>query len=76
VSHRLPTARAALKAGFEVHVARVLTATEGGHRGRRVSTSSVVLGARQSRSAPDFPLVRDFHTIYRRVDPNLAHHVA
>ncbi|MFI4961951.1 MAG: glycosyltransferase family 4 protein [Hyphomicrobiales bacterium] len=76
VSHRLPMARAALGAGFEVHVATRIA----GHAAAIEREGFVLhpLGWRRGSLDPWHLLsaVREVRRLYRRVRPDLVHHVA
>src|SRR5436309_2241453 len=76
VSHRMVMARAARDAGFEVHVA-----TRVEHHGRAIEAEGfhlhVVAWRRGSFDPRDLARVLwQVRRIYRRVAPDLAHHVA
>jgi glycosyltransferase involved in cell wall biosynthesis len=76
VSHRLPMARAARDAGFEVHVA-----TRVDHHGAAITTEGFHLHPiswrRGSLDPRDlFRVVREVRALYRVLKPDLAHHVA
>jgi mannose/cellobiose epimerase-like protein (N-acyl-D-glucosamine 2-epimerase family) len=76
ISHRLPMARAARAAGFEVHVAtrvdrhRAAIEAEGFH----LHPISWRRGSLDPRDL--FRVVREVRALYRNVKPDLAHHVA
>ena len=76
VSHRLPMARAARGAGFEVHVATRIA----GHAAAIEREGFVLhpLGWRRGSLDPRHLLsaVREVRRLYRRVRPDLVHHVA
>jgi glycosyltransferase involved in cell wall biosynthesis len=76
VSHRLPMARAARAAGFEVHVAtrvdRHRAAIEA--EGFRLHPISWRRGSLNPRDL--FRVVREVRLLYRTLKPDLAHHVA
>ena len=76
VSHRLPMARAALGAGFEVHVATRVA----GHAAAIEREGFILhpLGWRRGSFDPWHLLsaVREVRRLYRRVRPDLVHHVA
>ena len=81
VSHRLPLALAAKKAGYEVHVATALDRDlDAGTRTLLESSGLVVHRLRFSRSGSNpFELLRDFLDLlrlYRRLRPDLVHLVA
>ena len=76
VSHRLPMARAAQKAGFEVHVATQVTS-----HGAAIMAEGFILHAldwsRKSRGL--IGLIKeiiDISKLYRKIRPALVHHVA
>ena len=76
VSHRLPMARAAKQAGFEVHVATRVTAD-----GPTIEREGFVLHPLRWRRGSLDPLhllaaAREIRGVYRQVQPDLAHHVA
>jgi glycosyltransferase involved in cell wall biosynthesis len=76
VSHRLPMARAALRAGFEVHVA-----TRVADRAAAIKREGIILHPLVWRRGSFDPLrllsaVREVRRLYRRVQPDLIHHVA
>ncbi|MBI4367036.1 MAG: glycosyltransferase family 4 protein, partial [Deltaproteobacteria bacterium] len=76
VSHRLPMARAAKRAGFEVHVAtRVVD------QATAIEREGFILHRLSWRRGSLDPIrllsaVREVRGLYRRVQPTLAHHVA
>src|ERR1035441_1159373 len=76
VSHRLPMARAARAAGFEVHVATRIA----GHAAAIEREGFILhpLGWRRGSLDPRHLLsaVREVRRLYRRVRPDLVHHVA
>jgi len=76
ISHRLPMARAAREAGFEVHVATRLdrhrTAIEAG--GFHTHPISWRRGSLDPRDLAR--VVREVRKLYRALAPDLAHHVA
>ena len=76
VSHRLPMARAARRAGFEVHVATRVAGDAAAIE--REGFILHPLGWRRGSFAPLRLLsaVREVRRLYRRVRPDLAHHVA
>jgi glycosyltransferase involved in cell wall biosynthesis len=76
VSHRLPMARAAKQAGFEVHVATGVA----DHAAAIEGEGFILHRLRWRRGSLD-PLhlllaVREVRSVYRRVRPAIAHHVA
>jgi mannose/cellobiose epimerase-like protein (N-acyl-D-glucosamine 2-epimerase family)/glycosyltransferase involved in cell wall biosynthesis len=76
ISHRLPMARAARDAGFEVHVA-----TRVDRHGAAITAEGFHLHPiswrRGSLDPRDlFRVVREVRKLYRRLAPDLAHHVA
>ncbi len=76
VSHRLPMARAAKRAGFEVHVATRVAAD-----GQAIEREGFVLHPLRWRRGSLDPLhllaaAREVRGVYRQVQPDLAHHVA
>ena len=76
VSHRLPMARAAKQAGFEVHVATGVA----DHAAAIEREGFILHRVRWRRGSLD-PLhlllaVREVRSVYRRVRPAIAHHVA
>lgn len=76
VSHRLPMARAAKAAGFDVHVA-----TRVDRHGANITAEGVTLHpvAWKRGSINPFTLlatVREVRALYRRLNPDLVHHVA
>jgi glycosyltransferase involved in cell wall biosynthesis len=76
VSHRLPMARAALRAGFEVHVATRVSK----HGGAIESEGFILhpLAWERGRFAPLHltRVIADVRSLYRSISPALAHHVA
>jgi glycosyltransferase involved in cell wall biosynthesis len=76
LSHRLPMARAARDAGFEIHVAtRVLNgarAIEG--EGFVLHQVPFVRGKLSPVAA--FATIRALHAVHKRVNPNIVHHVS
>ena len=76
VSHRLPMARAALRAGFEVHVA-----TRVADHSAAIEREGFILHPLGWRRGSLDPLhllsaAREVRRLYRQVQPDLAHHVA
>jgi glycosyltransferase involved in cell wall biosynthesis len=76
VSHRLPMARAARAAGFEVHVA-----TRVDRHGADIEAEGFQLHHLSWQRGNLDPrrlwrIVRDVRRLYRRIEPSLAHHVA
>ena len=76
ISHRLPMARAAAAAGFEVHVA-----TRVDRHGAAIEAEGFHLHPiswrRGSLDPRDlFGVVREVRRLYRKLEPDLAHHVA
>src|SRR5512135_2659168 len=76
VSHRRPMARAAKQAGFEVHVA-----TGVGDHAAAIEGEGFILHRLRWRRGSLDPLhlllaVREVRSVYRRVRPAIAHHVA
>ena len=76
LSHRLPMARAARAAGFEVHVAT----TPGTEADEIVSEGFILHPVRFRRGALSpfraWRTIRALRKIYREVDPAIVHHVA
>ena len=76
VSHRLPMARAAARAGFEVHVATRVAK----HRAAIEREGFVLHPLTWQRGSLDplhlTAIVRDVRKLYRSLRPALAHHVA
>jgi glycosyltransferase involved in cell wall biosynthesis len=76
VSHRLPMARAALRAGFEVHVA-----TRVADHAVQIEREGFILHPLDWRRGSLSPLhlaaiVRNVRSLYREIRPAIAHHVA
>ena len=76
ISHRLPMARAARDAGFEVHVA-----TRVDRHGGVIEAEGFHLHPLAWRRGSFNPrhlarIVREVRTLYRTLEPDLAHHVA
>ncbi|MGC1696418.1 MAG: glycosyltransferase family 4 protein [Pseudolabrys sp.] len=76
VSHRLPMARAARRAGYEVHVATRTTS-----HAAAIEREGFILHPLDWRRGSFDPLhllsaVRAVRRLYRRVQPDLVHHVA
>jgi glycosyltransferase involved in cell wall biosynthesis len=76
LSHRLPMARAARAAGYEVHVLTNLT----GHAAAIAREGFEVHAVRWRRGRMSplglLTMVRTIRRLYRRLSPDLAHHVA
>ncbi|HEY1363729.1 MAG TPA: glycosyltransferase family 4 protein [Xanthobacteraceae bacterium] len=75
-SHRLPMARAAREAGFEVHVI-----TRVARHGPAIAAEGFALHHIEWRRGSLDPrhllrTVRDIRSLYRKLDPSIAHHVA
>src|SRR5208282_6818691 len=75
-SHRLPMARAARKAGFEVAVATRVTAH--GERIRKAGFALHALNWRREELGPwaSLKAIIEIYRLYRRERPVLVHHVA
>lgn len=76
LSHRIPMARAAQQAGYRVHVATNVT-----HDGARIEALGFTLHPldwrRGSLNPTDlFGIVRQVRALYRKLSPDLVHHVA
>jgi glycosyltransferase involved in cell wall biosynthesis len=76
VSHRLPMARAAFRAGFEVHVA-----TRIARHGAAIEREGFILHPLDLRRGSLNPrsllaAVREVRQVYRHLAPDLVHHVA
>ncbi|MGE3150065.1 glycosyltransferase family 4 protein [Pseudorhodoplanes sp.] len=76
LSHRLPMARAARDAGYEVHVAARV-----GEGGARIAAEGFALHPLDWRRGSLNPhdllgIVRQVRSLYRRLEPDLVHHVA
>ncbi len=76
VSHRLPMARAAREAGFDVHVA-----TRVDRHGKAIAAEGFHLHPLSWRRGSFNPrdlirIVREVRALYRQLKPDLAHHVA
>jgi glycosyltransferase involved in cell wall biosynthesis len=76
VSHRLPMARAAQRAGYRVHVATRVNA-----HGAQIEADGFVLHPLDWRRGSTNPLnvasiVRQVRALYRRLKPDIVHHVA
>lgn len=76
VLHRLPMAKAAQRAGFEVHVATHVT-----RHGSTIEAQGFVLHPMQLVRGSLSPLdlagdVRRVHALYRQLRPDVAHHVS
>jgi glycosyltransferase involved in cell wall biosynthesis len=76
VSHRLPMARAAQAAGFEVHVV-----TRVDRHGRQIEAEGFHLHPLQWRRGSANPIgfllaLYRIRSLYRRLDPDIVHHVA
>lgn len=76
VSHRLPMARAAKAAGFDVHVA-----TRVDRHGERIAAEGFTLHPVAWRRGSLNPFrmlatIRDIRAVYRRTKPDMVHHVA
>ncbi|MGE0038123.1 MAG: AGE family epimerase/isomerase [Xanthobacteraceae bacterium] len=76
VSHRLPMARAARDAGFDVHVA---TRVDG--HGAAIAAEGFHLHPLEWRRGSFDPrdivrIVREVRALYRKLEPDIAHHVA
>jgi len=76
LSHRLPMARAAKKAGYEVHVATRIV-----DGGRQIQSEDFILHPLDWHRGSINPLkvattVTTVRSLYRRLRPDIAHHVA
>ncbi len=76
LSHRLPMARAAKAAGYEVHVLTNVS----GHAGAIAAEGFAVHPVRWRRGSMNplalLTMVRTVRGLYRRLEPDLVHHVA
>lgn len=77
LSHRIPMAQAALKAGYEVHVATHVS----GDGGKRIAALGFHVHPLAWRRGSLNPLdllsiLRQVRALYRRLAPDLVHHVA
>lgn len=77
LSHRIPMAKAALEAGYRVHVATHVT----GDGGRRIEALGFTVHPLAWRRGSLNPLdlvsiLRQVRALYRRLSPDLVHHVA
>lgn len=77
LSHRLPLARAAAREGFRVHLATTIT----DERQRRaiadagIELHEIPFGRTSKRLAAEFATFRQLSQLYRRLRPDLIHHV-
>jgi glycosyltransferase involved in cell wall biosynthesis len=78
LSHRLPMALAAQRAGYDVHVATRVNVNKDGAAIREYGFTLHPLNWRRGsfRPAALFSIVRDVRRLYRTLKPNLVHHVA
>jgi glycosyltransferase involved in cell wall biosynthesis len=77
LSHRIPMARAARAAGFDVHVATHVTG-DGGKRIEALGFTVHPLAWRRGSLNPFdlLSILRQVRALYRRLSPDLVHHVA
>jgi glycosyltransferase involved in cell wall biosynthesis len=76
LSHRLPMASAAQRAGYDVHVATHLNGA-GAEIERHGFTLHALAWRRGSMNPLDlFSIIREVRALYERVNPDLVHHVA
>jgi glycosyltransferase involved in cell wall biosynthesis len=75
VSHRLPIAEAALKQGYDVHLATPPGASVAGVEGAGITWHPIRLARSSTRPRTELATLADLHTLYRRLRPALVHHV-
>ncbi len=75
-SHRLPLARAARAAGYEVSVATRVTDHGDDIRDAGLDLIPLELSRRSQNPMRELAAVAQIATIYRRVEPHIVHHVA
>jgi glycosyltransferase involved in cell wall biosynthesis len=75
LSHRLPMACAALRAGYEVHVAT--NVVDGGEAIKSYGFELHPLNWRRGSAHPQdlFRIIGEIRALYRRLKPDIAHHV-
>ena len=77
LSHRLPMALAAQRAGYDVHVAtRVDKAQARSIEAHGLHAASARLAARQPNPLIVLSIMRQVRDLYRRLKPDIVHHVA
>src|SRR4029078_7382147 len=76
LSHRLPMARAARDAGFEVHVATRVVDGAAAIEAEGFAVHPVAFARGKLSPWATFGTVRALRDIYRRVAPDVAHHVS
>ncbi len=76
LSHRLPMARAARAAGYEVHVACAVAAGAAAIAREGFTLHPVRFARGRLTPAAQVATVRALRAVHRKVDPDLVHHVA
>ena len=76
LSHRLPMARAARDAGFEVHVATRVADGAGAIEAEGFVLHPVPFARGRLSPSATFGTIRALRHVYRRVAPDVAHHVS
>src|SRR5665647_244504 len=76
MSHRLPMARAAQRAGYEVHVITRVNCHGAAIEAEGFRLHPVDWNRGSANPVDLFRIVRDVRRIYRRLAPQIAHHIA
>ncbi|MBN1283947.1 MAG: glycosyltransferase family 4 protein [Anaerolineae bacterium] len=74
LSHKLPVARAALAAGYEVHVAAPVAPEAAAIQAEGLIFHPVALDRRSLRVWDELFRLRDLYALYRALRPDLVHH--
>lgn len=76
LSHRLPMARAARAAGYQVHVACNVGSGRAAIEAEGITLHPVPFARGRLAPAAQLATIRALRAIYRSTDPDIAHHVA
>ena len=75
VSHRLPLARAAQDAGYEIHVATLTAGEVSGIRDAGFTYHPVSETRRDGRITSELRILRNLYRLYKRLRPDIVHHI-
>ena len=76
LSHRLPMARAAMAAGYEVHVATRLNSGKAAIEAEGFTPPRALLATRQSPESHSFSGVMELRRLLRDIKPDILHNIA
>jgi glycosyltransferase involved in cell wall biosynthesis len=75
ISHRLPIALAARKAGYDVHVAGADSGEYGEIQDHGLTAHRIALSRSSLSPFQEFHSLAGLHSLYRRLRPDIVHHV-